>query len=119
MVAVIGGDTARFRPLVDLYREAGKRAGFVPEQLTVGLHSPGYVAETNEKAIADYYPGYAELWTKAGRERGWPPVTRAQFDAAAGSKGVLVVGGTQQVAAKLLRRSVGRCGPVYLPDGPC
>ncbi|MGO3655569.1 MAG: LLM class flavin-dependent oxidoreductase, partial [Sphingobacterium sp.] len=105
MVAVIGGETARFRPLVDLYREAGHRAGFAPEQLKVGLHSPGYVATSDADAFADYYPGYAELWTKMGRERGWPPVTRAQFDAAAAPKGVLVVGGPKQVAAKLLRHS--------------
>jgi len=105
MVAVIGGETARFRPLVDLYREAGLQAGFAPEQLKVGLHSPGYVAATNEEAVADYYPGYAELWTKAGRERGWPPVTKAQFDASVAPKGVLVVGGPEQVAEKLLKHS--------------
>ncbi len=105
MVAIIGGETARFRPLIDLYREAGHRAGFAPEQLTVGLHSPGYVARSNEEAIADYYPGYAELWTKAGKERGWPPVTRAQFDASVAPKGVLVVGGPEQVAEKILRHS--------------
>ena len=105
MVAIIGGETARFRPLVDLYRQAGERAGFTSEQLKVGLHSPGYVAATNEEAIADYYPGYAELWTKVGKERGWPPVTRSQFDASTAPKGVLVVGGPEQVAEKLLRHS--------------
>ena len=105
MVAVIGGETERFRPLIDLYREAGNRAGFSPEQLKVGLHSPGYVAETNEQAIADYYPGYAELWTKLGKERGWPPVTRPQFNALVAPKGVLVLGGPEQVAEKLLRHS--------------
>lgn len=105
MVAVIGGETHRFRPLVDLYREAGYRAGFSSQQLKVGLHSPGYVAATNEQAIADYYPGYAELWTKLGKERGWPPVTNAQFDTLVAPKGVLVVGGPEQVAEKLLRHS--------------
>jgi len=105
MVAIIGGETARFRPLVDLYREAGHRAGFAPEQLKVGLHSPGYVAETTEKAIAEYYPGYAELWTRLGRERGWPPVTRAGFDALIGPKGALMVGSAEQVAEKLLKHS--------------
>jgi probable LLM family oxidoreductase len=105
MVAVIGGETHRFRPLIDLYREAGHRAGFAPTQLQVGLHSPGYVAATTEQAIADYYPGYAELWTKLGRERGWPPVTKAQFDTLIAPKGVLVVGGPEQVAEKLLRHS--------------
>jgi len=105
MVAVIGGETHRFRPLVDHYREAGRRAGFSPEQLKVGLHSPGYVASNNEEAIANYYPGYAELWTKLGRERGWPPVTKAQFDNVSGPKGVLVLGDPETVAEKLLRHS--------------
>jgi probable LLM family oxidoreductase len=105
MVAVIGGETHRFRPLVDHYREAGRRAGFGPEQLKVGLHSPGYVASNNEEAIANYYPGYAELWTKLGRERGWPPVTKAQFDNVSGPKGVLVLGDPETVAEKLLRHS--------------
>jgi len=105
MVAIIGGETARFRPLVDLYREAGKRAGFTPEQLKVGLHSPGFVAETTDKAIAEYYPGYAELWTRLGKERGWPPVTRAGFDALTGPRGALMVGSAEQVAEKLLKHS--------------
>lgn len=105
MVAIIGGETERFRPLVDLYREAGRKAGFTPEQLKVGLHSPGYVAQSTEQAIADYYPGYAELWTKLGKERGWPPVTRSQFNFLIAPKGVLVVGGPEEVAAKLLRHS--------------
>jgi probable LLM family oxidoreductase len=105
MVAVIGGETERFRPLVDLYREAGHRAGFTPAQLKVGLHSPGYVAPNSEQAIADYYPGYAELWTKLGKERGWPPVTQSQFNSLIAPKGVLVVGGPEEVAEKLLRHS--------------
>lgn len=105
MVAVIGGETAHFRPLVDLYRESGHRAGFSSEQLKVGLHSPGYVAETYDEAVAHYYPGYAQLWTKAGRERGWPPVTRKGFEKLIAPEGVLVVGGPEEVAEKLLRHS--------------
>jgi alkanesulfonate monooxygenase SsuD/methylene tetrahydromethanopterin reductase-like flavin-dependent oxidoreductase (luciferase family) len=105
MVAVIGGETHCFRTLIDLYRQAGTAAGFKPEELKVGLHSPGYVGPTNEKAIADYYPGYAELWTKLGKERGWPPVTRPQFDSLTTLKGVLSVGGPEQVAEKILRHS--------------
>jgi len=105
MVAVIGGDTARFRPLVDLYRKAGHEAGFRPDQLSVGLHSPGYVSRTDEEAIVEYYRGYAELWTKAGRERGWPPVTKEAFERMIAPKGALVVGGPEQVAAKILRHS--------------
>jgi probable LLM family oxidoreductase len=105
MVAVIGGETERFRPLIDLYRAEGERAGFTPDQLKVGLHSPGYVAATDELAIAEYYPGYAELWTKLGWERGWPPVTKRQFDALIAPSGVLVVGGPERIAEKLLRHS--------------
>lgn len=105
MVAIIGGETHRFRPLIDLYREAGRRAGFTTDQLKVGLHSPGYVAASSEQAIADYYPGYAELWTKLGKERGWPPVTRTHFDSLIAPRGVLLVGGPEEVAEKLARHS--------------
>ena len=105
MAAIIGGYTARFRPLIDLYREAGLKAGFSLDRLTVGLHSPGYVANSDEEAVAQYYPGYAELWTKLGRERGWPPVTRQQFDSLSGPQGVLVLGGPERVAEKLIRHS--------------
>ncbi|WP_026631093.1 Atu2307/SP_0267 family LLM class monooxygenase [Dyadobacter alkalitolerans] len=105
MVAIIGGETERFRPLVDLYRKSGVEAGYRAEQLKVGLHSPGYVGEDDRSAIADYYPGYAEIWTKFGRERGWPPVTRQSFDSQTAPKGVIVLGGPETVAKKLLRHS--------------
>jgi probable LLM family oxidoreductase len=105
MVAVIGGQTHRFRPLIDLYREAGKTAGYQPEDLKVGLHSPGYVSATTESAITEYYPGYAELWTKLGKERGWPPVTKTSFDYLIDEKGVLVLGSPEQAAEKILRHS--------------
>jgi alkanesulfonate monooxygenase SsuD/methylene tetrahydromethanopterin reductase-like flavin-dependent oxidoreductase (luciferase family) len=105
MVAVIGGETHRFRPLIDLYREAGKRAGHPTEQLKVGLHSLGYVGEDAKKAIDDYYPGYAETFTRIGKERGWQPVTRARFDAQNGPSGALLVGGPEEIAEKILRHS--------------
>lgn len=105
MVAVIGGETHRFRPLVDLYREAGRRAGHSPDKLKVGLHSIGYVANTTDEAIQDFYPGYAETFTRIGKERGWPPVTRAHFDAQNGPRGALLVGGPEEVAEKILRHS--------------
>ncbi len=105
MVAVIGGQTHRFRPLIDLYREAGKAAGYKPEELKVGLHSPGFVANTTPKAIEEYYPGYAELWTKLGRERGWPPVTKDKFDMLIDDLGVLIVGDPERIAEKILRHS--------------
>ena len=105
MVAIIGGDTHRFRPLVDLYRQAGKEAGHSPEVLKVGLHSLGYVGNTTEEAVADYYPGYAETFTRIGRERGWPPVTRERFDAQRGPLGAFLVGSPEEVAQKILRHS--------------
>ncbi len=105
MIAIIGGETHRFKPLVDLYREAGKQAGHAPEQLTVGLHSLGYIGNTTEEAIADYFPGYAEMFTRIGKERGWPPVTRAAFDAQRGPLGAFLVGGPEEVAEKIIRHS--------------
>ncbi|MEX8548543.1 MAG: LLM class flavin-dependent oxidoreductase [Mucilaginibacter sp.] len=105
MVAIIGGETHRFRLLVDLYREAGRRAGHPPEQLKVGLHSIGYVAKTTQQAIDEFYPGYAETFTKIGKERGWPPVTRAHFDAQMSKQGALIIGGPEEVAEKIIRHS--------------
>ena len=105
MVAIIGGETHRFRPLVDLYREAGKRAGHPPDQLKVGVHALGYVAETTQQAADDFFPGYARTFTEAGKERGWPPVTRAHFDALRSPKGALLVGNPEEVTEKLARQS--------------
>jgi probable LLM family oxidoreductase len=102
MVAIIGGEPHRFRPLIDLYREAGKRAGHAPEQLKVGIHALGYVADTDQQASDDFFPGYAEAFTKIGKERGWPPVTRAQFEALRRPTGALMVSDPETVAAKLL-----------------
>ena len=103
MVAVIGGETHRFRPLIDLYRQAGERAGHPPERLKVGLHSLGYVANNAQQAVDEYYPGYAEAFNKIGKERGWPPVSRARFDAQTGPTGAIVIGSPQEVAEKILR----------------
>src|SRR5258708_5080038 len=105
MVAIIGGETHRFRPLIDLYRETGKKAGHPPEKLKVGIHSLGYVARTTKMAMDNYYPGYAETFTKIGKERGWGPVTRPQFEAQIGPNGALLVGSPEEVAEKLLRHS--------------
>lgn len=105
MVAIIGGETHRFRPLIDLYREAGRRAGHAPEDLKVGLHSLGYVANTTKEAVEEFYPGYAETFTRIGKERGWPPVTKSHFDAQNGPRGALLVGSPEEVAEKILRHS--------------
>ncbi|MCE2816610.1 MAG: LLM class flavin-dependent oxidoreductase [Cryomorphaceae bacterium] len=105
MVAVIGGETHRFRRAVDLYRAAGAQAGHAPEKLKVGLHSLGYVAPTREEAVNDYFPGYAETFTRIGRERGWPPVSRERFDAQNGPTGALLVGDPDEVGEKILRHA--------------
>ncbi len=103
MVAIIGGEPHRFRPLIDIYREAGKRAGHAPETLKVGIHALGYVADTDQQASDDFFPGYAEAFTKIGRERGWPPVTRSQFEALRRPTGALMVSDAETVAAKVLQ----------------
>jgi probable LLM family oxidoreductase len=110
MVAVIGGETHRFRPLIDLYREAGDKAGFAQEDLKVGLHSLGYVAQTHEEAVENYYPGYAETFTRIGRERGWPAVTRGHFEAQNSKRGAYLVGDSDEVAEKILRHSASLGG---------
>jgi alkanesulfonate monooxygenase SsuD/methylene tetrahydromethanopterin reductase-like flavin-dependent oxidoreductase (luciferase family) len=105
MVAIIGGETRRFKPLIDLYRKAGRQAGHSPDQLKVGIHSLGYVAKTTEEAIDDFYPGYAHTFTEIGRERGWPEMTRADFDAQRGPYGALLVGDPEEVIDKIIRHS--------------
>jgi len=101
MIAIIGGYPRQFRPLVDLYRAAGARAGHEPSALKVGLHMLGFVGDTTAQAADDFYPGYAKAFTQIGRERGWPPVTRAAYDAARGPRGALLVGDAAFVAEKI------------------
>ena len=102
MVAIIGGEPHRFRPLIDLYREAGRRAGHPPESLKVGLHMIGFIGETTAEAKDEFFPGYARAFTKIGQERGWPPTTRAQFEAVCGPKGALMIGDAPTIAEKIL-----------------
>src|SRR5271154_2178846 len=102
MVAIIGGEPKRFRPLIDLYREAGQRAGHTAEKLIAGLHSIGFLGDTTKQAADDYYPGYAHTFTQIGKERGWSPTTRAQFDAVRGPTGALLIGDAETVAEKIL-----------------
>ncbi|URW79740.1 LLM class flavin-dependent oxidoreductase [Xiashengella succiniciproducens] len=105
MVAVIGGETHRFRSLVDMYREAGVKAGHDLDSLKVGLHSLGYVARDSKQAIEDFYPGYARAFTRIGLERGWPPVTRSRFESQLGPRGAFLLGNPSEVAEKILRHS--------------
>jgi probable LLM family oxidoreductase len=102
MVAIIGGEPKRFRPLIDLYREAGRRAGHSAEKLIVGLHAIGFLGDTTQRAADDFYPGYAHTFTEIGKERGWPRATRVQFDALRGPTGALLIGDAETVAQKIL-----------------
>ncbi|MCU1592636.1 MAG: 3,6-diketocamphane 1,6 monooxygenase [Frankiales bacterium] len=101
MVAIIGGQPARFAPLVDLYRRAGAEAGHSPEQLKVGLHCFGYVGDTDQQARDTFYPGWAQMFTKIGRERGFGPPVRAQYDEMCGPGGAFLIGSPDTVAAKI------------------
>ncbi len=102
MVAIIGGEPRRFRPLVDLYREAGRRSGHAPEDLKVSIHVPGVVADTTQDAADLFYPGYEAMFGRIGRERGFPPVTRAAYDATRGPSGALFIGDPETVATKIV-----------------
>ncbi|MDB6169712.1 MAG: putative oxidoreductase protein [Verrucomicrobia bacterium] len=102
MVAIIGGEPRRFRPLVDLYREAGRQAGHSADRLKVGVHAIGYLADTRQRAAEEFYPGYAQSFTAIGKERGWAPPTRAQFDAGLRPGGPYLIGDAATVTEKIL-----------------
>ncbi len=101
MVAIIGGEVHRFRRSIDLYRNAGLKAGYSAEQLKVGIHVPGYLSTTTAFAKKEYYPGYAAIWTKLGKERGWSPVTPEQFAHNSSIHGALFVGDPAYIAEKI------------------
>jgi probable LLM family oxidoreductase len=105
MVAIIGGETRSFKPLIDLYREAGKRAGHLPHQLKVGIHSLGYIAGSAREAVDDFFPGYEHSMNEIGKERGWPPITRRDFEAQRGLNGALLIGNPEEVTEKIIRHS--------------
>lgn len=105
MVAIIGGTYDRFRPLVDLYREAGRRAGHNKDRLKVGVHAIGFVGDTSAAAKEAFFPGWAHLMATVGRERGWSPPTRAQFEDMASPDGAFLVGDPASVAKKMMEAS--------------
>jgi len=102
VVAIIGGEPRRFRPLIDYYRESARQAGHTGNNLEVGIHSIGFIADTSAQAVDDFYPSYAELFNRIGKERGWPPITRAQFEASRGPTGALLVGDPESIAEKIV-----------------
>lgn len=101
MLAIIGGEPTRFSPFVDTYRHTLTQYG--KPELPIGCHSPGYIAATDEQARDESWPHYAAMMARIGRERGWAPMSRAQFDATAGPNGALFVGSPETVAIKIAK----------------
>ena len=101
-LALIGGEPARFAPLFDLYRRAATQAGHDPAGLRASINVHGFVGETSGEARDVFYPAQAEVMNRIGRERGWPPTSRAEFDAACGPKGAQFVGSPAEVVDKIL-----------------
>ena len=101
-IAIIGGEPERFTQLARLYREAAGRAGHDPAQLPISINSHTYVAETSQQASDEYFPTYAAMMNRIGRERGWSVMTREQFEAGRSMRGALLVGSPEEVAEKIL-----------------
>lgn len=116
MVAIIGGEPRRFRPLIDMYREAGRRAGYGPDKLKVGLHAIGFAGKTDKAAADAFFPGYAHTFTEIGKERGWAPTSRSQYDLQLGPNGALLIGSPETITEKILRfdRELGGLSRVSL-----
>ncbi|MEM6700204.1 MAG: LLM class flavin-dependent oxidoreductase, partial [Bacteroidota bacterium] len=106
MMAVIGGQTHKFSPMTEMYRKVYERNGHPIDDIKIGLHSFGYVANTMEKAIDDFYPGYAQVIASMNKERGWVAPSKEKFEAMARDKeGAIVIGSPQDVAEKIIRHS--------------
>jgi alkanesulfonate monooxygenase SsuD/methylene tetrahydromethanopterin reductase-like flavin-dependent oxidoreductase (luciferase family) len=101
-IAIIGGEPARFAPLVELYREAASRAGHDPAQLPLAINTHAFVGRTSEAADAAFAEPYLAMMNRIGRERGWPPAGRAQYEALRSPRGAVAAGSPEQVAEKLL-----------------
>jgi alkanesulfonate monooxygenase SsuD/methylene tetrahydromethanopterin reductase-like flavin-dependent oxidoreductase (luciferase family) len=101
-LAIIGGLPARFAPFAKLYRDVYQKAGHDLSKLQLGINSHVYVADASQQAADEFFPSYADVMSRIGRERGWPPTSRQQFDASIGPQGALLVGSPQQVIDKIL-----------------
>jgi probable LLM family oxidoreductase len=102
VIAIIGGAPGRFAPLADLFREAARHGGHDPATLPVAINSHAYLAESSQRAADDFFPSYAAMMSKIGRERGWPGMTRPQFDGLRSLRGALLVGTPQEAIEKIL-----------------
>jgi probable LLM family oxidoreductase len=101
-IAIIGGQPERFAPLVKLFRDAAAQGGHDAGTLPVAINGHGFIAESSKGAADAFFPAYAQVMARIGRERGWAPMTRPQFDAARGPRGHLLVGSPEEVAEKIL-----------------
>src|ERR1700691_130925 len=101
-IAIIGGEPARFAPLAELYREAGQRAGVAPEKLLVGINGHGFLADTAEAAVEAFFGPYAEVMSRIGRERGWPPLSPDPFYPGPAPRGHLMFATPDESDAKIL-----------------
>ncbi|HEX2729256.1 MAG TPA: LLM class flavin-dependent oxidoreductase, partial [Rubrobacteraceae bacterium] len=101
-IAIIGGQPSNFAPLANLYREAASEAGHDPERLPISINSHTYVAETSQQASDEYFPTYSAMMNKIGRERGWSPMRRGQFEGGRSRRGALLVGSPEEVVEKIL-----------------
>ncbi|HYE54563.1 MAG TPA: LLM class flavin-dependent oxidoreductase [Chitinophagaceae bacterium] len=101
-LAIIGGMPQQFVPFINLYRDTFRKGGHDMNKLQIGINSHVYVAETSQQAASEFFPSYARMMTRIGRERGWSPITQEQFDYMRSDKGSLVVGSPQQVIDKIL-----------------
>ncbi len=101
-LAIIGGMPSRFVPLTQLYRNTFKKAGHPPDKIQLGINSHAYIADTSQQAAGEFYPPYAEVMSRIGRERGWSPMDRPQFESMRSKEGSLLVGSPQQVIDKIL-----------------
>ncbi len=101
-IAIIGGQPERFAPLVELYREAGRRAGHDPAQLAVAINTHAFIGETSAAADSAFAAPYLAVMNRIGRERGWPPSGRETYEALRSPRGALAVGSPEQVAEKIL-----------------
>jgi probable LLM family oxidoreductase len=102
MIAIIGGRPQQFTPLVQLYRETAEKMGHDLDKLPIGVSSHGFIAENSKDAMDIAFPAHQAAMSRIGKERGWPPTTREQFDAGAGPQGAYFMGSPQQVVDKIL-----------------
>jgi len=101
-LAIIGGLPERFAPFVEIYREAARRAGHDPAKLPLSINSHGFIGDDAQQAAEDYYPTFSQMMNKIGRERGWPPITRAQFETARTLRGSDFIGSPTEIIEKIL-----------------